>query len=520
MSNNHPLQDPQSVVQVMRHQPVLVAGAGVAGRGVINMLEAMGAAEVTIADDHSDLAHVTVEQAIEKIAAGEFQLLITSPGWAPTSPLLVAAQKANLPIIGDIEAAWLADQAEVFGPARTWAAITGTNGKTTTTAMLTAMCIADGQAAVAVGNIGVSPAHALTAEGRGEPRADILVAEVSSFQLHWAPTFTPDVGCVLNIAEDHLDWHGSLAGYASDKARVLRAIHPVFALDDAHVMSFFDPNRAADSSGFTARDLDEPDLPDLSEAVVTSDLRSQTAGQQASYTNSSSVLPKVPRIVGANDGSITLAEVTPESKARSEDTDKFALHRLAPADGISPPGPAGIADASAAAAMACALGVAPSAIEQALAAFQVQAHRGQVVCERDGVRWVDNSKATNPHAAAGALRGQSDVIWIAGGQLKGANVSELIAETKQAIKAVVALGVDRQVIAEELQAQVPEVPLTLVATTDPEQAMEEVVRACAHYAESGDTVVLAPAAASLDMFQGMAQRGDLFAQYAAQVELR
>lgn len=505
MTDTQPIGNPQQAVDIMRHQPVLVAGAGVAGRGVITMLEAIEAEHLTIADDHSDLADVTVDVAIERLKVGDFQLVITSPGWAPTSPLLVAAAEKGVPVIGDIEAAWLADQAEAFGPTRTWVAITGTNGKTTTTAMLTAMCVADGRAAVAVGNIGVSPALALTAESRGEPRADILVAEVSSFQLHWAPTFTPDVGCVLNIAEDHLDWHGDLAGYASDKARVLRAQHPVFSLDDAHVMSFFDSSRAAQCSGFTAGEV----------RAVLHQLdhdKSGAQGEQRDHAKPSTqggALPLVPRVVGLDDGSIALADTREEREVRA----------LAPAAGISPPGPAGIADASAAAAMACALGVAPSAIQQALSTFRVQAHRGQVVCERDGITWVDNSKATNPHAAVGALRGQSNVIWVAGGQLKGASVAELIAGTKEGIKAVVALGVDRQKFADEMQAQVPGIPVTLVGQTDPERAMQEVVRACLHYAEAGDTVVLAPAAASLDMFTGMAQRGDLFAQYAAQVEL-
>ena len=184
MTNSRPISDPQRAVEVMRHKPVLVAGAGVAGRGVITMLKALHAEQVTVADDNSGLADVNVEKAIELIKAGAFEMVITSPGWAPSSPLLVAAAENSVAVIGDIEAAWLADQAEAFEPPRTWVAITGTNGKTTTTAMLTAMCVADGRAAVAVGNIGVSPALALTAENRGEPRADILVAEVSSFQLH------------------------------------------------------------------------------------------------------------------------------------------------------------------------------------------------------------------------------------------------------------------------------------------------------------------------------------------------
>lgn len=527
MTNTPTLSDPQHAVDVMRRRPVLVAGAGVAGRGVIAMLKALDAQQVTVADDHSGLAHVTVEEAIAKVEDGQFDLVITSPGWAPTSPLLVAAADRGVPIIGDIEAAWLTDRAEAFGPARTWAAITGTNGKTTTTAMLTAMCVGDGRAAMAVGNIGVSPALALTAESRGEPRADILVAEVSSFQLHWAPTFTPEVGCVLNIAEDHLDWHGDFAGYAADKARVLRADYPVFSLDDAHVMSFYAPHRVANALGFTAGDLRQVvtsfDSEVAADAVpAAGDNMNRTSGTGVEARDGATGFDRgfagLRRVVGVSGDNIVMWE---RGHGSPHGTEPFASEReLAPVAGISPPGPAGISDASAAAAMACAIGVSPAAIAQALSTFRVQAHRGQVVYQHDGVTWVDNSKATNPHAAVGALRGQRNVIWVAGGQLKGASVVELIEETKDGIKALVALGVDRQKFADEMRAQAPETPVTLVDTTDPDQAMEEVVRACADYAESGDTVVLAPAAASLDMYTGMAQRGDLFAQYAVQVELR
>ena len=151
------------------------------------------------------------------VPAEEIDLVVTSPGWPPHQPLLAEAAAAGIPIWGDVELAWRADEAELFGPRRTWLAVTGTNGKTTTTAMLEAICLEAGMAARACGNIGLPVTDVLLAE----PRVEVLAAELSSFQLHWAPSCRPEVGVVLNIAEDHLDWHGSMEAYAEAKAQVL-----------------------------------------------------------------------------------------------------------------------------------------------------------------------------------------------------------------------------------------------------------------------------------------------------------
>lgn len=470
----------------MREESLMVAGAGVAGRGVITMLCALRNASVAsdiknlaIVDDKSELATHSVAAALETLNQNPPSLIITSPGWAPTSPLLTAAREASIPVIGDIEAAWLVDQAGGFGEPRQWLAVTGTNGKTTTTAMLASMLLADGCGAVAVGNIGLPPGVALTAEQREEPRADILVAEASSFQLHWAPSFTPTVGCVLNLAEDHLDWHGSFAGYAQDKAAVLRAAHPVIAVDDPVVV-----------------DLPRAEQP----------LTAFTTGDPFAIVD-----PAYQRRVGVRDDSTgaRIVEVLQDPHtAAAQITD------LASAEGISPPGPAGVADAAAAAAMARCVGVSAAAIAEALGKFTVQAHRGQVVLTHNGVNWIDNSKATNPHAAEAALRGQHNVIWVAGGQLKGARVDELVSTVKDSLKAVIALGADRKDIIGEVGRQRPDLPCISVTSTDPRRAMEEVARIAHGLAKPGDTVLLAPAAASLDMFSGMSQRGDLFAEMA------
>lgn len=479
---------PQEATDIMKSQAIMVAGAGVAGQGILAMLCGLLGDElsnVTVVDDRADSADVSVSVACQQLAEAETRpaLVITSPGWRPESELLTAARTANVPVIGDIEAAWLADQAGAFGSPRTWLAITGTNGKTTATAMATAMLVADGRRALSVGNIGTPPGQALTTP----ERVDVLVAEVSSFQLHWAPSFTPDAGVVLNIAEDHLDWHGSMGGYVADKLRALRGPHPVLMVDEAEVMAaattyLTGVDGQAGSAGVTACTSGDP-----SELTTAAD-------DHASYE----------RIIGVRDGMIV--EFTGEEYTE-----------LASADGISPPGPAGIADAVAAAALARICGVSASAIREALQGFEVQAHRGQVVCDAGGVQWIDNSKATNPHATLAALRGLSNVVWVAGGQLKGADVKELVKHIGSALKGAVLLGVDRELIVAELAAQFPQLPIHDVADTDPAEAMRAAVVAAHQMSEAGDTVVLAPAAASLDMYTGMAQRGNLFSQYAREV---
>ncbi|EFM43218.1 Mur ligase middle domain protein [Corynebacterium accolens ATCC 49726] len=193
---------------------VLVAGAGVSGRGCVAMLARLGV-DTTVADSNAAALAALAEEfgvataSTDTPAPGDYDLVVTSPGWRPDSALLDSFQAAGVGVIGDVELAYRLDRAEVFGPQRTWLVVTGTNGKTTTTGMLTKIMQADtarsGLRAQAVGNIGVSLFDALTAT----PRVDILCAELSSFQLHWSSELRPDVGVLLNVAEDHLDWHGS-----------------------------------------------------------------------------------------------------------------------------------------------------------------------------------------------------------------------------------------------------------------------------------------------------------------------
>ncbi|MCK2199427.1 UDP-N-acetylmuramoyl-L-alanine--D-glutamate ligase [Corynebacterium callunae] len=444
---------------------ILVAGAGVSGISIARMLTDLNCT-VVVADDNETARHMLIElvdaqdMSTDRARAelDTFSLVVTSPGWRPDSPLLVDAHRHGLEVVGDVEVAWRLDQAGVFGKPRTWLAVTGTNGKTTTTAMLAGMMNEGGFAAKAVGNIGLPVSEALNAK----ERVDVLVAELSSFQLHWAPTFTPDAGVLLNLAEDHIDWHGSMREYALAKAKVLHGPVAVIGADDVYLTELVQELNIAGLKSFT---LGEPKEDQL--GVKAGELVDNAFSQQ---------------------------------------------HTLAPADGINPAGPAGVLDALAAAAIARSQGVSAAAIANALAAFEVAGHRGQVVATDNGVDFIDNSKATNPHAADSALAGHDSVIWIVGGQLKGTDISELVIKHAHRIKAALVLGVDRAEIVAALKTHAPAASVFITDLSDPVAATKEIVAEAFRLKAPGDTVLLAPAAASLDMFKGMGQRGDLFAR--------
>lgn len=475
---------------LVRGARVLVTGAGLTGRSVSAVLEPTGV-RLTICDDDplalqrliTPARVVTTAEAEANI--GDYALVVTSPGFAPTAPVLAAAAAADVPIWGDVELAWRLDRAGWFGPPRRWLVVTGTNGKTTTTSMLHAMLLAAERRAVLCGNIG-NPVLDVLAEP-----SDLLAVELSSFQLHWAPSLRPDAGVVLNVAEDHLDWHGSMAAYARDKARVLDGRVAVVGLDDPVAASLLDTAAAATRVGFR---IGEPGVGEL--GVVGGTLVDRAFGDPP-------------------DTGWALAE----------------------AASIPVAGPVGVLDALAAAALARAVDVPPGAIAGALAGFQVGRHRAQVVGMVDGTTYVDDSKATNPHAAQASIAAYPRVVWVAGGLLKGASVDELLASVAYRLVGAVLLGRDRATIAEALSRHAPDVPVIEVVTGEDfgvqgtiksdvspvtsviklaggssgDAIMAAVVGAARSLARAGDTVLLAPAGASFDQFSGYSHRGDAFA---------
>jgi UDP-N-acetylmuramoylalanine--D-glutamate ligase len=475
--------------------PVLVAGGGVTGRAVLAALDALGAA-ATLCDDSAatrqhfaDAGHPTEDSATAAAHIADYVLVVVSPGFAPSTPVPAAAAAAGIPIWGDVELAWRLDQAGRYGPPRRWLAVTGTNGKTTTTSMLHAMLVAGGVNSRLCGNIGNPVLSALSGGPHGP--ADVLAVELSSFQLHWAPSLRPEAGVVLNIAEDHLDWHGSLAAYAAAKAGVLRGRVAVAGLDDPRAAALLANAPAPVRVGFR---LGEP-----------------------------------------GDGELGVREGQLIDRAFSEESEA-----LAPVSAISVPGPVGVLDALAAAALARSIGVPAEAIASALTAFRVGRHRAELVAVIDQISYVDDSKATNPHAAEASLLAYPGVVWIAGGLLKGASIDETVERVASRLVGAVLIGRDRAVVAEALSRHAPDVPvvqvvagedvdmhataesaLTYVTHVVPAsdetvgvRVMTAAVAAARDLARPGDTVLLAPAGASFDQFSGYADRGDTFAAAA------
>ncbi|WP_431032920.1 UDP-N-acetylmuramoyl-L-alanine--D-glutamate ligase [Streptomyces sp. P6-2-1] len=452
---------------------VTVAGLGVSGMPAARVLHERGAlvTAVTDADDERSRAQaeelralgVTVRLGDGATLPEGTSLVVTAPGWQPDKPLFAAAAAAGVPVWGDVELAW-----RLRGPhAAPWLAVTGTNGKTTTVRMLAAILEAAGHRTAAVGNIGVSLLDAVLAK---EPY-DVLAVELSSYQLHWAPSVRPHSAVVLNLAPDHLDWHGSMAAYATDKGRVY---------EGNTVACVYNTADAATEELVRAADVEE-------------------GCRAIGFTLGT---PR-PSEVGVVEGLLVDRAFVPDRGKQAQE--------LAEVADVHPPAPHNIANALAAAALARAFGVPATAVREGLRAFRPDPHRIEHVATIEGVTYVDDSKATNTHAAEASLAAYEPIVWIAGGLAKGASFDELVQGAAKRLRAVVLLGRDRALIREALARHAPNVPVVDLDRADT-GAMSEAVREAAGLAESGDTVLLAPACASMDMFTNYNVRGDLFAE--------
>ncbi|MGJ0120858.1 UDP-N-acetylmuramoyl-L-alanine--D-glutamate ligase [Williamsia sp. MIQD14] len=506
---------------------VVVAGAGTAGASAARFLAARGAV-VTVADGRpaagaalsdAGVEVVSVDAAVTDLRA---DLMVVSPGFRPDSPLVLAARAARIPIWGEVELAWRVDASGLLGPRRTWIVITGTNGKTTTTSMVEAVVEASTHTVAACGNIGLPVLDALTRS----PHVDILAVEMSSFQLHWAPSVVPDAGVVLNIAEDHLDWHGSMDAYVTAKVGALRGPIAVIGADDP-----------------------------VAGALAATTPGARTVGVRTGTPIGDDIGVEAGVLV---DNAFTAPGEPPRP--------------ILPVSDIRPAGPSGVVDAAAAAALCLAVGIDVDAVATGLAGFVPGRHRGEVVATLDGVTFVDDSKATNPHAARASIDAHDRVVLVAGGLLKGAAVDDLFAATADRLAGVVAIGTDRELVAAAIARHAPTIPTVTLFTGDDDRVTatpleppaddgvatalpDSVDRArtaarAAHDADARqdhrtpaadrvmdaalvaawsllesdrtaggqpDTVLLAPAAASLDMFAGYGVRGDSFARAAVAI---
>lgn len=419
----------------------VVVGLGATGQAVTRHLVAEGW-QVVIVEDRPD--EHTSDSAYELGAvlgsatdAADADLVVPSPGVAPAHPVHQLASRAGVRVLGEVELAWRALAS------RELIAVTGTNGKTTVTTLVAAMVVASGRKAVAAGNIGLPLIEAVKRD------VDVVVAEVSSFQLQYTEAFRPSVGVWLNLAQDHLDWHPTMEHYADAKRRIWANQ----AGADVAVANAEDEAVSSASTSAPAR-------------VVTFGL------DTGDYRLEGGVL------VGPGDGPIM---------ARAE------LRRSLPHD---------VANALAATAAAEAAGVGLDACRSALATFGGLPHRLQLVADTGGVRYYDDSKATTPASVLAALRSFESVVLIAGGRNKGLDLGVLRKEAGR-LRAVVAIGEASAVVESAFGDAVPVVRAG---------SMAAAVDAASAAARPGDVVVLSPGCASFDWYRSYAERGDDFAR--------
>lgn len=439
---------------------VLIIGGGVTGTSVADVLERLGS-EISIFDEDSSLFADARFISTEQVLSVDWQIAIVSPGWRPNHPLLESLRQRDIRLLSEVDLAWLLK--EELHPSQKWLAITGTNGKTTTVEMTSAMLRAGGRTAIACGNVGDTVIGAVV----GEVDYDYLVLELSSFQLHWSDQPEFCAAAILNIADDHTDWHGGFQDYAQAKLRILnRAQVAILNSEDS--------------------------------AVVEN--TSSWEGKKIFYS------------LGApGPGQLGVVEDLLVDRAFVVDTNEAEV--IAELADVTPPTPHNVSNALAAAGLARSVGIPHAAIRKAIQGFRPGRHRIELVAEKDGVRWVNDSKATNPHAAAASLNSANSVVWIAGGLAKGASMHELITKMGEHIRIALLIGKDRELIAKELEEHAPHVKIIRIDTTEGDEVslMEKVVLTASGLVQSGDTVLMAPACASMDQFISYADRGDQFA---------
>ena len=465
---------------------VAVLGLGVTGFAAADTLAELGADVLVVAgrapDDRARLLEVLgiplvtadLDSAPAELVAHDAEVLIVSPGFHPDHPLLLWAAEHRIPVWGDIELAWrLRDK---VGPAAPWILVTGTNGKTTTVQLTATMLAAAGHRVAPCGNIGVPVLDAI----RDPQGWDVLVVELSSYQLHHLPLAGPGAlvpwsTTCLNVADDHLDWHGSAAAYRDAKAKVYAntRVACVYNKADVATMRMVEDAEVSEGARAIGFGLGVPGPSDLG---IVEGILCDRAFLEERF-----------------DTAIELSTVA----------DLAAV-------GLSAPHV--VANILAAAALARSFDVPPEAIRDALADFRLDAHRIEVVAVSEGISWIDDSKATNPHAADASLAAYDSVVWLVGGLLKGVDIGELVAKHADRLRGAVVIGVERAEVLAAFRRHAPTLRVFEIDSDDTGEVMPNAVGLAASLAEAGDVVLLAPAAASMDQFASYAERGAQFAQ--------
>ena len=433
-----------------RFERVLVYGLGMSGRAAAKMLLERGVSVVAVDSkqdvDVSDFAgkfELWPGGEPSELPPGGFDGVVVSPGVPMDKPLLVDARRKGVPVIAEVELAAPFISGPIVG-------ITGSNGKSTTTALTGAMLKAAGHKVEVCGNIG----DPLVGKIEG-PVGRVFVVELSSFQIEGIVTLKPRAAALLNLAEDHLDRYGSMAAYGAAKKRL-------FLNQDA--------------AGIAVLNADDPETVNV-----------ETQARKRFFSRRG----RVEDGCYAHDGRVI--EVTPGEP----DVDLFLASDV-PLAGVQ-----NLENAMAAALLARAIGAEPAELRTGLIGFKGLPHRMERVGEKNGVVWYNDSKGTNPAATAKSLEGFEDgkVHLILGGRNKGADLSQLTPIVRQKVRRAYLIGESAGDFEQALGGAVP---------FEHSETMERAVQSAAQQAKPGEAVVLSPACASFDQFRNFVHRGEVF----------
>ncbi|MGJ0388643.1 UDP-N-acetylmuramoyl-L-alanine--D-glutamate ligase [Microbacterium sp. CGR1] len=470
---------------------VAVLGLSMTGFSVADTLTELGADVLVLSEsaeqEYADLLPVigarlelgSLAEVPEVLSDFAPEVVIASPGFCPAHPVIRWAQQSGISIWGDIELAWrVRDKVtRADGTPADWVLITGTNGKTTTTQLTASLLVEGGLRAAPCGNIGVPVLDAV----RDPEGFDALVVELSSHQLWYLGQSSaegqifPHASVCLNLADDHLVWHGSAQAYRDAKAVVYR---------NTRVACVY--NKADEATRIM---VEEAEVVDGARAIGF-DLG----------------------IPGPSDLGVVEGLLVDRAFLDDRATSALELTTVADLQDVGLAAPHIVQNILAASALARSLGVEPEAIHAALQSFRLDEHRIQVIARHAGITWVDDSKATNPHAAASSLRAYPGAVWVVGGDLKGVDIADLVASVGTTARAAVVIGVERTSVVAAFERHAPGVPVFEVDAGETGHVMNRVVEIAAGIVDGEGTVLLAPAAASFDQFSSYADRGHRFAE--------
>ena len=499
-SNANEFKKTNSYLDELQKHGLVILGAGVSGKAIAQMAYSFNI-PFKLVDEKSDITKIEINGYGETLSltvensflnCNEDSIVVVSPGWKPSHQFVQEARQKFRAVIGEVDFAWRIKNE--LNPNQKWLAITGTNGKTTTVQMLASILRSSDINAIACGNVGVAVITAVI----DKSNYDVLAIELSSFQIEWMREAKFESVAILNIAPDHIDWHESFENYVDTKLSLLSHSKVAILNKDDTALKNLSPDKLNKYNSLRKIITFSLYPPLIGEIGIIDDLvvdrafisNPNQAGAISELVNIQPLVPhNVANAMAASGVAMSISDAiefdSGSANTAANEKDKVNSNRV--------------------------LKITYESIAKGLKEFKLDRHRLELVTKVNDISWINDSKATNPHAATAALRSFFSIIWLAGGVAKGASMDDLIIDMGARVKTAILFGQDREIIAAALHKYQPQIPIIRISVAEKSAVlMELIVKAALEVAMPGDTVLLAPACASMDQFKSYADRGNCF----------